>query len=93
MELVEVAAGQDTGNVSSIFVAVSDDSNPNGTWHFDSIDAKEVIGGSDHWADYPGFAVDEEAVYITANKLLCRVSVRRVVCGKEDLHRETSSRD
>ena len=58
LELVEVAAGQDPGNVSSIFVAVSDDSNPNGTWHFDSINAKEVIGGSDHWADYPGFAAD-----------------------------------
>ena len=67
LERVEVAAGQDPGNVSSIFIAVSDDSNPNGTWYFASIDAKEVIGGNDHWADYPGFAVDEEAVYITAN--------------------------
>jgi hypothetical protein len=67
LEIDEVAAGQNPGNVSSIFVAVSADSNPNGTWHYDSINAKEVIGASDHWADYPGFAVDEEAVYITAS--------------------------
>jgi hypothetical protein len=67
LELVEAASGQDPGNVSSIFVAVSDDSDPNGTWYFASIDAKETIGENDHWADYPGFAVDEEAVYITAN--------------------------
>ena len=67
LERVQVAAGQDPGNASSIFFAVSDDSNPNGTWHFESINAKEVIGGSDHWADYPGFAVDEEAIYVTAN--------------------------
>jgi hypothetical protein len=67
LEIVEVAEGENPGNVSSIFVAVSDDSDPNGTWYFAAIDAKEVIGGNDHWADYPGFAVDEEAVYITAN--------------------------
>lgn len=67
MERVEVADGQDPGNVSTIFIAVSDDSDPNGMWHFNSINAKEVIGGSDHWTDYPGFAVDEEAVYVTAN--------------------------
>ena len=31
------------------------------------IDASVVIGGDDHWFDYPGFAVDEEAIYITGN--------------------------
>ncbi len=57
---------------SRILVAVSDDSDPTdgmgalGTWHFTAIDSKVTIGPS-HWADYPGFAVDEEAVYITAN--------------------------
>lgn len=52
---------------SKIFVAVSDDADPLGTWFQIAIDAKTNIGGTDHWADYPGFAVDEEAVYITAN--------------------------
>jgi len=52
---------------SRILIAVSDDSDPNGTWYFYAINSKILMGGVDHWADYPGFAVDEEAVYITAN--------------------------
>jgi hypothetical protein len=62
LEVVDNGANELT-NVSSIFVAVSDDSNPNGTWYFTSIDAKEDISSNDHWADYPGFAVGENAVY------------------------------
>ena len=38
-----------------------------GTWRFLAINSKVNIGGNDTWADYPGIAVDEEAVYITAN--------------------------
>ncbi|MFQ5528268.1 MAG: hypothetical protein ACE5GX_18690, partial [Thermoanaerobaculia bacterium] len=53
--------------VSEIFVAVSDDADPNGSWCTTTISANTMISGNDRWADYPGFAVDEEAVYITAN--------------------------
>jgi hypothetical protein len=61
-----VALGRDLSNLSSrILLAVSDDSDPNGTWFFHAINSKINLGGSDRWADYPGFAVDEEAVYIT----------------------------
>jgi len=55
---------------SRILVAVSDDSDPSGTWHFTDFDSEMTIPGgtgTQHWADYPGFAVDEEAVYITTN--------------------------
>ncbi|OGU72952.1 MAG: hypothetical protein A2V93_05495 [Ignavibacteria bacterium RBG_16_34_14] len=59
------------GNISRILLAVSDDSNPNGTWYFQAVDSKLTItsgdGTHDSWADYPGFAVDEEAIYVTAN--------------------------
>jgi hypothetical protein len=54
-------------NISRILLAVSDDSDPNGTWYYHAIDSKLTIGATDSWADYPGFAVDEEAVYVTAN--------------------------
>ena len=58
-----------TGNFSRILLAVSKTSTPAtataGDWFFHAINAKTVIGGVEHWADYPGFAVDEEAVYIT----------------------------
>ena len=48
-------------------MAVSDDSDPNGTWYFLEINSKIVIGASDRWADFPGLAVDEEAIYVTNN--------------------------
>ena len=53
---------------SSIFIAVSDDGNPNGTWCSTEIPSKiEIGGGVFTWSDYPGLAVDEEAVYITTS--------------------------
>ncbi|MBO0700667.1 MAG: hypothetical protein J2P46_19880, partial [Zavarzinella sp.] len=57
----------DTPQISRVLLAVSDDSDPNGTWRFVAINSRLSIGGGNAWADYPGFAVDEEAVYVTAN--------------------------
>jgi len=54
-------------NTSRILVAISDDSDPNGTWYYQAIDALENIGGFDCWGDYPGFGIDGQAVYITLN--------------------------
>ncbi|MCI0699418.1 T9SS type A sorting domain-containing protein [candidate division KSB1 bacterium] len=75
LELIVGTASVSPTNVSRILLAVSKDGNPeNATaaeWHFHAINSKVVIPRPvtpfDHWADYPGFAVDEEAVYITAN--------------------------
>ncbi len=66
LELQDVVLG-DPADTSRILVAVSDDSDPNGTWYFTAINSKVMISAVDHWADYPGLAIDEEAVYITAN--------------------------
>lgn len=57
----------DAADTSRIFVAASDDADPAGNWSMTAIDARTMIGGTDHWADYPGFAVDEEAIYIATN--------------------------
>lgn len=57
----------DPSNTSRLLVAVSDDSDPNGVWRVHAINGKINIGGSDTWADFPGLAVDEDAIYITAN--------------------------
>jgi Ca2+-binding RTX toxin-like protein len=63
--------GRNTGSaaddVSRIYVAASNSSDPNGGWTKFSFDSKVQIGGVNYWADYPGFAVDEQAIYITAN--------------------------
>ncbi len=71
LEQVATGTNPDPGNVSKIFLAVSKTSSP-GTattadWYYTSIDAKTVISGFEYWADYPGFAIDEDAVYITNN--------------------------
>ncbi len=52
---------------SRILLAVSDDSDPNGTWYYHAINSNITISGDPTWADYPGFSIDEEAVYITNN--------------------------
>jgi hypothetical protein len=61
-------------NVSRVLVAISDDQNPNGTWFLIAINAIVNIGGFNHWADYPGLAIDEEAVYLTANLFLFQLN-------------------
>jgi hypothetical protein len=61
------AVANSPANQSRIFVAVSDDADPNGTWYRHTIDSKIVVAGVERWADFPGLAVDEEAIYITNN--------------------------
>jgi hypothetical protein len=66
LEQTDDALG-DPADTSRILLAVSDDSDPNGLWFMTAIDSKTLIDGAERWADYPGLAVDEEAIYVTAN--------------------------
>ena len=56
---------------SRILLAVSKTSSPatatTADWYYYAIDSKLTISATDTWADYPGFEVDEEAIYITNN--------------------------
>ncbi len=65
------AVATSTSNISRILVAVSKDGNPKtptaADWYYLAINAKTLIGTAERWADYPGLAIDEEAIYITAN--------------------------
>jgi hypothetical protein len=56
-------------SVSRILLAVSKNELPAAAndWYFVAINSAVTIGTVNSWADYPGFEVDEEAVYITAN--------------------------
>ena len=75
LELVIGGAPIDPGNISRILLAVSKTGKPAtataADWHYHAIDSKDsaLFDGSsfDVLADYPGFEVDEEAVYVTAN--------------------------
>ena len=65
---VVVALQQDDPTEQArILIAASDDSIPNGTWHRAEIDSAITINGEPSWADFPGLAVDEEAIYVTGN--------------------------
>lgn len=52
---------------SRILIAVSKTSDPNAGWWRHSINSLMSIGGQNRWADYPGLAADDDAVYVTAN--------------------------
>ncbi len=65
--VVTLEKGTSPSNFSKIFLAVSATSDPTGTWYFQAVDAQQSIGGNDCWFDYPGFAIDEEAIYVTGN--------------------------
>ena len=52
---------------SRILIAVSKTPDPNAGWWRHAINSTLVINGVSRWADYPGLAVDDEAVYITTN--------------------------
>ena len=72
LELVQPgAANPSPANVSRALVAVSKTATPAtataADWYYAAIDTKISIGGTEYWADYPGFELDEEAVYLTAN--------------------------
>ena len=70
LERVDAGVNPDAGNASRILLAVSTGPSPTlaaADWNFLLINSETSIGGVDHWADYPGFEVDEEAVYITNN--------------------------
>jgi hypothetical protein len=74
LEQVGAGSNPSAGNTSRILLAVSKTASPASAtstdWYYTAINGKEAISGLDYWTDYPGFEVDEEAVYITGNLFL-----------------------
>jgi hypothetical protein len=70
LEKTDTAFGG-ASNASRIWLAVSKTATPatatSADWYYHTINSMINISALDRWADYPGFAVDEEAVYITNN--------------------------
>lgn len=74
LEMMDTANG-DPVDLSRIMLAVSDDSDPNGTWYYHSINSMVNIdlgtGGipaiTSFWTDYPGLGLGEDAIYVTGN--------------------------
>ncbi len=66
-EQTDTASG-DPANTARVFVAVSDDSDPNGSWTQAQINVLQNIDGKDTWADFPAVGYDDEGIYITTNQ-------------------------
>ncbi len=65
---VIMAVEQDDNNEASfLHIAVSDDSDPNGTWYYQKWDAVVLFGTTKTWPDYPKLGVGPQALYITGN--------------------------
>lgn len=56
-----------TDSTSFIYLAVSATSDPNGTWYYYAINSKINVSGTEYWADYPGFAIGTDGIYVTCN--------------------------
>ncbi|MEE9189542.1 MAG: hypothetical protein V3U16_02100 [Candidatus Neomarinimicrobiota bacterium] len=71
LEQIQAGSNPNTGNISRILLAVSKTANPatatSADWYYYAINAKVLISTVEMWADYPGFELDEEAIYITNN--------------------------
>ena len=66
LEKWDIGSG-DPSDESRILVAVSKTGDPSLGWWFHAIDSHTLIGGVPTWADYPGLAIDDKAIYITNN--------------------------
>jgi hypothetical protein len=64
---IVIAAEVPSSTTAYIDIAVSDDSDPNGTWYKYRTSADTLIGGSHYWVDYPGLGVDAVGIYVTGN--------------------------
>lgn len=71
LERTDSASGGGAIDASRILLAVSKTATPatatSADWYYHAINSMINISGLNRWADYPGFVVDEEAVYITNN--------------------------
>jgi len=66
LERTLIAQGA-AANASRILVAVSKTADPNAGWWRFSINSLLSISGVNSWADFPGLAIDDKAIYITNN--------------------------
>jgi len=61
----------DATEVSKILMAVSDDNDPNGTWHRYRFEARIGITNNGvttyYWLDYPGFGYNKDAYVVSGN--------------------------
>ncbi|MCW5941137.1 MAG: proprotein convertase P-domain-containing protein [Fimbriimonadaceae bacterium] len=66
--VVLILEEQDSPQVSKVLMAVSDDSDPNGTWFKYRLEAAQVLSGNNTWMDYPGMGFTSDAFVVCGNQ-------------------------
>ncbi|MBK9188561.1 MAG: hypothetical protein IPM33_06340 [Phycisphaerales bacterium] len=56
-----------SSNEAYITLGISDDADPNGTWHMYRTDCVMTVGANQYWWDFPGLGYDQNAIYVTGN--------------------------
>lgn len=64
---IVVCLEQSGTTVSKFLFAVSDDSNPSGTWFMYRLEAAVNIAGNLYWVDYPGLGYNKDGYVLTGN--------------------------
>lgn len=57
----------DAPQTSKLLIAVSDDSNPAGTWHRYRLESLLTVNSQTFWLDYPGFGYNKDAYVVCGN--------------------------
>jgi hypothetical protein len=52
---------------SSFLIAVSNTSNPTGTWKLFKVDNKQTVGANSYWLDYPGLGYNKDMICMSGN--------------------------
>jgi hypothetical protein len=73
--------GTASQNIAHVLLAVSQTSDPNSGWFFRSFNSNATISGHSCWMDYPGFAVDATAIYVTGNMFVMNSDSNPTVRG------------
>ena len=64
---VVVLEQDDSPQVSSVLLAVSDDQDPNGSWTKYRLNVKQSRNGQNYWWDYPTIGFNKDGVVLTGN--------------------------
>ena len=67
LTILDAAPDSANSTRSRSYIAVSDDSNPEGVWFKYTVDNRVNIGGKNFWFDYPGWAFTKDAIASSGN--------------------------
>jgi hypothetical protein len=65
--IVDLGLNDTSSGTSSFLIAVSDDSDPTGSWSLFKVSNKQTVGSNNYWLDYPGFGYNKDMIVFSGN--------------------------